>query len=152
MEEQRFPLVVRDAHGAEQEGRVVLAPSWQAELAAGEPDAAFTIVLLAAHPAAPISPPVSPTIAFCLPARRPRAVREAPATYATGAGEEKGLRLSRVAMRAFAAGRILAAGGIDVEAWHVFSGEAGEPRLELLGRALAERRPPVSLLPSEAYS
>lgn len=141
MDERRFSLVVAGAQGQPDTGRIVVASSWRPEMFRGEPDSAFTIVLLTGPPAAAIPPPSSPNVAVCVPARRVRAVREVRAAYRAGReAAVEGLQLPRVAMEAYARGYILAAGTIGVLPSDIFGADPVRPRLDLLARALLKRR------------
>lgn len=141
MEERRFSLAVAGAQGQPETGRIVIASSWRPEMSRGEPDSAFTIVLLSEPPAAAVPPPSSPTVAVCVPARRVRAVREVRAAYRAGReADAKALRLPRAAMAAYAGGHILAAGTIEVLPRDIFGADPARARLYLLAEALLKCR------------
>jgi hypothetical protein len=142
MDERRFSLVVASAQGEPDTGCIVVASSWRPEMSDGEPDSAFTIVLLTEPPAAAIPPPNSPTVAVCVPARRVRAVRETGMAYRAGPeAAVEGLRLPRAALAGYAGGHILAAGTIGALPRDVFAADPARPRLDLLAAALLKRRP-----------
>ncbi len=141
MDERHVSLVVAGAQGQPDTGRIVIASSWRPDMSRGEPDSAFTIVLLTEPPAAPIPLPSSPAVAVCVPVRRVRAVREVGAAYRAGRkAAAEGLHLPRAAMVAYAGGHILAAGAITVLPRDIFGGDPAHPRLDLLAQALLKRQ------------
>jgi hypothetical protein len=141
MDERHFSLVVAGAQGKPDTGRVVVASAWRPEMSRGEPDSAFTIVLLTEPPAAAIPVPSSPAVAVCVPVRRVRAVREVGVAYRAGRkAAAETLRLPRAAMVAYAGGHILAAGTIALQPRDIFAGDPAHPRLDLLAQALLRRQ------------
>lgn len=142
MHAQRFTLTVPDANGRPRCGEVLLAESWQPQLAeAGPPgDAAFRIVILR-RPAPPSASVSAPAVAICAPARAvdaPLALREPPAAYVVpGRVAEPAFPVFSAAdMATYAEGRILAATPSGVAGRRIFPAQKGAPRLELLAQAL----------------
>ena len=146
MHAQRFTLTVPDANGRPRHGEVLLAESWQPQLAeAGPPgDAAFRIVILSRP--APASARVSAAaVAVCAPSRRverPLAVREPPVAYALpGRAAEPSFPVFSLAdMTSYAEGRILAATPPGLAGARIFPAQKGTPRLELLAQVLLSPR------------
>ena len=142
MQTRRFTLAVPDKRGQPRRGEVLLAKSWQPELAEEGPrgDSSFLIVMLS-RPAPPSARISTPAVAVCSPSRRvdvPMAVREPPAAYVVAgrAAEPAFPVFSPDDMASYAEGRILSPASSRVDLRRIFPQQKGTPRFELLAQAL----------------